>query len=139
MKHINKITVSIIALGIVAFSISSMAGTGHELTLNAIKDHPTAKGTALIKDNYVSIQARGLKSDSVYTVWFVNMKPKKHETGAGSTPFMFKTDANGYGQYSSPLSESPFGKWQMIMIVLHTNGDPTDMKSMVGALKAKLA
>ena len=128
-----------IALTIIAFSISSMAGTGHELTLNAIKDHPTAKGTALIKDNYVSIQARGLKSNSVYTVWFVNMKPKKHETGAGSAPYMFKTDANGFGQYSAALSESPFGKWQMIMIVLHTNGDPTDMKSMVGALKAKLA
>ena len=128
-----------IVLMIVAFSISSMAGTGHELTLNAIKDHPGAKGTALIKDNYVSIQARGLKSNSVYTVWFVNMKPKKHETGAGSAPYMFKTDANGFGQYSSSLSESPFGKWQMIMIVLHPNGDPTDMKSMVGALKAKLA
>jgi hypothetical protein len=139
MKNINKIMMSIIALAFVAFSISSIAGTGHELTLNAIKDHPAAKGTALIKDNYVSIQARGLKSDSVYTVWFVNMKPKKHETGAGSAPFMFKTDANGFGQYSSPLSESPYGKWQMIMIVLHTNGDPTDMKSMVGALKAKLA
>jgi hypothetical protein len=37
------------------------------------------------------------------------------------------------------LSESPFGKWQMIMIVLHPNGDPTDMKSMVEALKAELA
>ena len=128
-----------IALTIIAFSISSMAGIGHELTLNAIKDHPAAKGTALIKDKYVSIQARGLKSNSVYTVWFVNMKPKKHETGAGSAPYMFKTDANGFGQYSAALSESPFGKWQMIMIVLHTNGDPTDMKSMVGALKAKLA
>ena len=139
MKNINKISVSMIVLMIVAFSISSMAGTGHELTLNAIKDHPGAKGTALIKDNYVSIQARGLKPDSVYTVWFVNTKPKKHETGAGSAPYMFKTDANGFGQYSSSLSESPFGKWQMIMIVLHPNGDPADMKSMVGALKAKLA
>jgi hypothetical protein len=138
MKNINKITLSMIALTIVAFSISSMAGTGHELTLNAIKDHPAARGTALIKDNYVSIQAQGLKSNSVYTVWFVNTKPKKHETGAGSAPYMFKTDANGFGQYSSPLGESPFGKWQMIMIVLHPNGDPADMKSMVGALKAKL-
>ena len=128
-----------IVLMIVAFSISSMAGTGHELTMNAIKDHPGAKGTALIKDNYVSIQARGLKPDSVYTVWFVNTKPNKHETGAGSATYMFKTDANGFGQYSSSLSESPFGKWQMIMIVMHPNGDPADMKSMVGALKAKLA
>jgi hypothetical protein len=129
MKDINKITMSMIAFVIVVFSVSSMAGTGHELTLDATKDHP----------DYVSIQARGLKSNSIYTVWFVNMKPKKHETGAGSAPYMFKTDANGFGQYSAPLSESPFGKWQMIMIVLHPNGDPADMKSMVGALKAKLA
>jgi hypothetical protein len=139
MKNINKITASIIALTIVAFSISSMAGTGHELTLNATKGHPAAKGTALINDSNMSIQAKGLKANSVYTVWFVNMKPKKHETGAGSAPYMFKTDANGFGQYSAPLSESPFGKWQMIMIVLHPDGDPTDMKNMVGALKAKLA
>jgi len=139
MKNINKITLSMIALTLAVFSISAMAGTGHEYKLDAIKDHPAAKGTALIKDSYLSIQARGLKPDSVYTVWFVNMKPKKHETGAGSAPYMFKTDTNGFGQYSSSLSESPFGKWQMIMIVLHPNGDPADMNSMVGALKAKLA
>ena len=138
MKDIKKITASLIAFAIFVFGISAMAGSGHELTLDATKEHPAAKGTALIKDNYVSIQARGLKSNSVYTVWFVNMKPKKHETGAGSAPYMFKTDANGFGQYSAPLRESPFGKWQMIMIVLHTNGDPADMNSMVGALKAEL-
>jgi hypothetical protein len=57
---------------------------------------------------------------------------KKHETGAGSAPYIFKTDANGFGQYSASLSESPFGKWQMILIVLHLNSDPTDMKNMVG-------
>ena len=139
MNNINKIFMSIIVLVIVAFSFSSMAGTGHELTLNATKGHPAARGTALIKDNYVSIQARGLKADSIYTVWFVNMKPKKHEAGAGSAPYMFKTDANGFGQYSAPLVESPFGKWQMMMIVLHPNGDPANMKNMVGALAAKLA
>ena len=57
MKNIKKITVLMIAFGIVAFSISAMAGTGHELTLSATKDHPAAKGTALIKDNYVSTQS----------------------------------------------------------------------------------
>jgi|TARA_B100001964_G_C13931389_1_gene464743 hypothetical protein len=31
---------------------------------------------------------------------------------------MFKTDSSGVGTYSAPLKESPFGKWQMIMIVL---------------------
>ena len=56
----------------------------------------------------MSIQARGLKANSIYTVWFVNMKPKKHEAGAGSAPDMFKTDANGFGQYSASLLESTF-------------------------------
>ena len=60
MKNIHKITVSLIAFGLAVFSISALAGTGHELTLNATKDHPAAQGTALIKDNYVSTQSAAL-------------------------------------------------------------------------------
>ena len=51
---------------------------------------------------------------------------------------MFKTDSMGSGTYSGTLSETPLGKWQMLMIVLHPNGDPTDMKNMVEALSARL-
>jgi hypothetical protein len=51
---------------------------------------------------------------------------------------MFKTDSWGNGNYSAPLGESPFGRWGMLMIVLHLTGDPKDMKKMVGALSAKL-
>ena len=117
----------------------SFAGTGSVKTdLMATKAHPNASGTAHIGDGKIDIQAKGLKPDSVYTVWFVNMKPKKHETGAGSAPFMFKTNSYGNGSYASALDESPAGKWEMIMIVLHPNGNPADMKNMVGALKAKL-
>ncbi len=117
----------------------SFAGTGSVKTnLMATKAHPNASGTAHIGDGKIDIQAKGLKPDSVYTVWFVSMKPKKHETGAGSAPYMFKTNSYGNGSYASALKESPTGKWEMIMIVLHPNGNPADMKKMVGALKAKL-
>jgi hypothetical protein len=51
---------------------------------------------------------------------------------------MFKTDAWGNGSYSAALSEAPFGKWAMVMIVQHPDGDPKDMHNMVGALKAML-
>ena len=138
MKKIRNISMLILGMAVLAFSISAMAMIGQEFALNATKDHPNAKGTAFINEGNISLQARGLKPDSVYTVWFVNKKPKKHEAGAGSAPYVFKTDANGYGQYSSTLGDSPFGKWEMIMVVLHPNGDPKDMKSMVGALSAKL-
>ena len=93
---------------------------------------------AVINGSNIKINAQGLKPDSVYTAWFVNTKPKKHETGAGQAPYMFKTDSNGNGSYAAPLKESPYGKWQMLMIVLHPNGNPKDMKNMVGALSAKL-
>lgn len=39
---------------------------------------------------------------------------------------------------NAPLSETPLGKWAMIMEVQHPNGDPMDMKNMIGALKAGL-
>ncbi len=133
----KSLFIFVVVFVMLAFSTHSWAGMN--LPLMAVKAHPNANGTAYFNEDNLSIQAKGLRPNEVYTVWFVNMKPKKHETGAGSAPYMFKTDANGFGQYSAPLSESPFGKWQMIMIVLHPNGDPTDMKNMVGALKAKLA
>ena len=60
------------------------------------------------------------------------------EIGAGSAPYMFKTDSYGNGVYRATLSESPFGKWEMLMIVLHPNSDPRDMKNMAGALSTMI-
>jgi len=37
------------------------------------------------------------------------------------------------------VDTAPFGKWAMVMVVLHPNGDPMDMQNMVGALKAPLS
>ena len=119
-------------------SVSLSMEGGTEIPLKTLKKHPGAMGTAMISNNNIDIQASGLKANAVYTAWFVNMEPKKHETGAGEAPYIFKTDDMGSGAYSGKLSESPFGKWQMLMIVLHPNGDPTDMKNMVGALSAPL-
>jgi hypothetical protein len=66
------------------------------------------------------------------------MKPKKHEAGAGRSPYMFKTDSHGNGTYDASVSEPPFGNWSMLMVVLHPTGDPMDMKKKVGALPAKI-
>jgi hypothetical protein len=134
----NKRNIIILAtvFGMLVFGTLSWATV--DLTLMAAKTHPNATGTATFSEDGLSIHAKGLKPGKVYTVWFVNMKPKKHETGAGDPPYMFKTDSNGNGIYDTHLSELPFGKWAMLMIVLHPTGDPMDMKNMVGALSAKI-
>jgi hypothetical protein len=131
---ILAVGLSLAASGALSWAVEE----GVQIPLMATKHHIGASGKVFISDQMIDIKARGLKPNSVYTVWFVNMKPKKHETGAGKPPYMFKTDLYGSGVYSYPLYESPFGKWQMVMVVLHPNGDPGDMKNMVGALSAKI-
>lgn len=140
MKYINKnMKIFVAVLAVIFISTYSWAGAKNDIIrLSPTKAHPNASGTAVIDSEHLSIQARGLNSNSVYTVWFVNTKPKKHETGAGTPPYMFKTDDWGNGSYSAPVSKSPFGEWAMVMVVLHPTGDPKDMKNMVGALSAKL-
>jgi hypothetical protein len=139
MKTKRRIQIIPLALSMILFfSLSWAAGSGRTFVLEPMVKHPDASGTAVIDNHHINIQARGLKPEAVYTVWFVNMKPKKSETGAGSAPFMFRTDQWGNGSYSAPLKEAPFGRWSMIMVVQHPNGDPQNMKNMVGALKAAL-
>lgn len=139
MNSKKTMTTLVIMLAFTALTaLPLVSRAGENVSLMATKEHPNASGAAVISDASIQIDAQGLKPNSVYTAWFVNTKPKKHETGAGQPPFMFKTDANGNGSYSAALSESPHGKWEMLMIVLHPNGDPEDMKNMVGALSANL-
>jgi len=125
-------------LGIFLFSTVWAAGDGRTFVLESTPAHPDANGTAVIDREHVSIQARGLEPNAIYTVWFVNMKPSKHETGAGSAPYMFRTNSWGDGNYSAPLKGAPFDKWAMVMVVLHPDGNPKNMKNMVGALKASI-
>ena len=132
----KNIIILAVVLGVLTFGALSWAST--DLPLMATKAHPNASGTASFSQDGLSLQAKGLQPDKVYTVWFVNMKPKKHETGAGNPPYMFKKDSNGNGLYESRLSDLPFGKWAMLMVVLHPNCDPMDMKNMVGALSTKI-
>jgi len=139
METKNTLILLAVTFAILTIGALSWAAEGEvKVPLMATKQHPNASGTALIGSENISIQTKGLKANGIYTVWFVNMKPKKHEAGAGEAPYMFKTDSYGNGSYSAALKESPFGKWQMLMIVLHPTGDPKDMKNMVGGLSAKL-
>lgn len=134
----KRMITSIAILCVLAFSLSWASSDGKTYVLEAMPKHPEATGTAVVGDRHINLNAKSLEPESVYTVWFVKTQPKKSETGAGTAPYMFRTDAQGNGSYSAPLSETPFDKWSMIMVVQHPNGDPKDMKNMVGALKAPL-
>lgn len=127
------------AVGLLALTLSAGSWAGEfGAALMADKSHPGASGAATFGDRSLKIEAQGLRANAVYTVWFVNMQPQKEQAGAGTAPYMFKTDSNGNGVYDSELSKSPVGKWSALMIVLHPNGDPMNMKNMVAALSSMI-
>ncbi|MBI5342998.1 MAG: hypothetical protein HZB63_06765 [Deltaproteobacteria bacterium] len=128
---------ALFAMALAFLVIAGAAGAGDvSFPLKAEKDRPVASAIAALDDGKIRIQAEGLRPNEVYTVWFVNMKPKKQEAGAGTAPYAFRTDGQGKGSYEAGLSESPFGRWSTIMVVRHPTGDPADMKNMVPALSA---
>jgi len=133
----KSLIVLIVGFAILA-SVSASWAKELRIPLTAVEPHLQAKGTAYITGNGLSIHAKGLRPGSVYSVWFVNTKPKMHEIGAGTSPYSFTTDSKGNGVYGSTLSDSPFGDWEMIMIVLHPSGDPTTMDNMQYAFKARI-
>jgi len=134
-KTIKSLTVFVLMLTIASLGAFARA---EAISMMAAKANLKAIATLNLTKDGLSIQARGLKPKSVYTVWLVNMEPQKSEAGAGTMPYMFKTDSKGKGNYEASLSESPFGKWQMVMVMLHSDGNPKNMKSMVEALSAKI-
>ncbi|MCI0528536.1 MAG: hypothetical protein L0Y56_13940 [Nitrospira sp.] len=102
-----------------------------------------ASGEAVIKDlgqdqKEITIEAKGLKPNAVYTVWLVNMKPKMDMVGVGTGDYLFKSDDKGNGHYSANVSAAELEKWQVLEIAYHPDGDPKNMKKMEIALEADI-
>ena len=119
----------------------SMMGE-HKLALKADSAGKGAKGKVVIKDSgagqkEITLHMTGLKPNSVYTVWLVNMKPKMDMMGIGEGDYAFKSDDQGDGHYSVTVSADELHKWQMVEIAYHPDGDPKNMKKMGVALKAE--
>ncbi len=133
------------ALGIIlvltVFVMSAMAASEQKITLKADKAGLGAKGEAVITDGKagqkkITITMAGLKPNSVYTVWMVNMKPKMDMLGVGTGDYSFKSNGKGIGNYTATISKAELEKWEMIEIAYHPDGDAKNMKNMQIALMA---
>ena len=132
------VVVGSLILALVVGVTGAVAAESKSFGLMGQKDTPQASGTATVEGTKLTITAKGLKANAVYTVWLVNMQPTMTKGGAGTPPYDFKSDANGNAKYTATLSESPVGKWQVIFIVRHPSGDPKAMDKMEDALMGKL-
>ena len=142
MKH-RKLVVLTMIVGL-AFTALWGAGPAFgaeevKLAFNRSQGVDQGSGEAVIGDHTLTIRVKDLKPRSVYTVWYVNMDPKHEMAGVGEAPYAFKTDRKGAATFKAKLAEQPFGRWQLLVIVRHPNGDPQDMQRTEDALWAPLA
>ena len=136
------------SLMVVVFTLITglaMAAGEQKVDLKADKAGKGASGEAVIVDKGgdqkgVTITAKGLKPNSIYTVWLVNMKPKMDMAGLGEGDYSFKSDDKGNASYSATIGSADLSKWQLIDLAYHPSGDPKNMKEMentalIGKLK----
>lgn len=133
------------ALGIIlvfaVFVMAAMAANEQKITLKADKAGQGPKGEVVIADGKagqkeITISMTGLKPNSVYTVWLVNMKPKMDMLGVGTGDYSFKSDGKGIGNYTATISNAELEKWEMLEIAYHPDSNAKDMKKMQIALNA---
>ncbi len=142
MKMQKPIVIGFFFLAFALFSSFAQAAE-QKMTLKAGPDGKGAQGEAVIKDKEqgkkeITVSASGLKPNSVYTVWLVNMKPKMDMAGVGTGDYSFKSDDKGNGHYAGTVSSAELEKWHVLEIAHHPDGDPKNMKKMGIALKADL-
>jgi hypothetical protein len=144
MQGKHKIVRSLLVVVLSLVAGLAVAAGEQKVALKADKAGKGASGAAVITDKGgdkkgVTITAKGLKPNSVYTVWLVNMKPKMDMAGLGGGDYSIKSDDKGNASYSVTIGSADLSKWQMIELAYHPSGDAKNMKELMNtALIGKL-
>lgn len=144
MQAKKKVLRSLMVVVFTLFTGLAIAAGEQKVTLKADKAGKGASGAAVIVDKGgdqkgVTITAKGLKPNSVYTVWLVNVKPKMDMAGLGEGDYSFRSDGKGSATISATISAADLAKWQLIELAYHPSGDPKNMKELMNtALSGKL-
>jgi hypothetical protein len=140
----QKFFSSLMVVVFTLFTGLAMAAGEQKVTLKADKAGKGASGEVVIVDKggdqrEVTITAKGLKPNSVYTVWLVNMKPKMDMAGLGGGDYSFKSDDKGNAIFSATIGSADLSKWQLIELAYHPSGDAKNTKELMNtALIGKL-
>jgi len=144
MKGKHKFVSSLLVVVFSLIAGLAVAAGEQKVALKADKAGKGASGAAVITDKggdqkEVAITAKGLKPNSVYTVWLVNMNPKMDMAGLGEGGYSLKSDDKGDASYSATIGSADLSKWQLIELAYHPSGDPKNMKELMNtALIGKL-
>ena len=114
------------------------------------KAAPKASGTATLICNKpntkraFTIEARGLDTRKVYTMWLIRTvkkggKSKKEMLGLGKAPHVLKVDKKGKAKFVYNPKDCPdITRWQQLKIVEHKDKNAKNMKKIAPVLVGDL-
>lgn len=141
MKRNNKLTIAVFTMLFALSTVFAQAGE-MKIKLKPGKETKKAEGEVMINDDMgqkkIVIHMEHLRSNSVYTVWLVNEKPKMDMMGLGMGDYSFKTDDKGTGHYEATISADDLGKWKIMKIAFHPDGNAKNMKGIKIDLEGKI-
>ncbi|MBI2400446.1 MAG: hypothetical protein HYV23_05230 [Deltaproteobacteria bacterium] len=138
-----RLTLCALMCAMAFFLTGSPAGAAAEKIEMQSNLWKEAKGEALIKDleadnKEITIHVENLVPDSVFTVWFVNERPRVDVMGVGEGANSFRTDSEGRGVFSATVPSSEIEDWQKLEVAYHPEGDPKKLANLHIALIAEL-
>lgn len=118
-------------------SIAAAAGTGKMEMQGYFWEE--AQGDVTIRDagadkKEITIDARNLVPDSLFTVWFVNEGEVPDRKGVGQGDNSFTTDSAGKGHFSAIVPEGLIEDWDKLEVAFHPEGDPENLENLHVAL-----
>lgn len=116
------------------------------VTLLPMPGAATAAGQVFIMDEpdgtrgpgqrRLKVTAEGLEPGAVYSVWFLNEQPEIDMVRIGDPGSSFVAGPGGTGVFTAFVPDFAPGRWRMIQVARHPDGNPRNIANMEVALKA---
>lgn len=129
MKPNWRITMVLLIVSMIAVP-TVLAETEKIVELKPLKLFPKASGQAVIRDKgnrkQITISARGLKPEGVYSALLSRVQEPQMAQALGEGDVNFRADRNGNAQYQALADAEEFRNWTSIEILYHKDGEIRD-------------
>lgn len=135
MLKTRVIWMAFVAIAMAVFAAPALAIYEQTLPLRSELEK-AAKGTIEVEndldawypgDTRLTITAKGLEPNSVYTVWLAKDEPSAELKGLGVGDYSFTTDGSGTGRFIANVAENELMDWDKLEIAFHPDGNPANL------------
>ena len=140
----RKVLIILVLLFVIALFYTGADALAVEIKMKPAVPDTEARGLVTIKDaprvpsdRLLIVDVRGLRPDSVYSVWLVDKDTGKRTPAGLTGQNHFRTDPSGYAHYTDHTDRYKLDH-NTLEVAFHPDGDPGNTVDMVVVLTAPL-